>query len=58
LSERSNEFTQELKLKESSYFRDLLIFKNKTVLSLAEKVKGYDEEKIKMTRFMNITPYF
>jgi hypothetical protein len=56
--ERSNEFTQELKLKESVYFRDLLIFKEKTVLSVAERIKNSDEEKTKMTRLMNITPYF
>ena len=58
LSERSNEYTQELKLKESVYFRDLLIMQKKTVLSLAEKVKSSDEDKIKTTRLMNITPYF
>jgi hypothetical protein len=57
-SERSNDFTQELKLKESVYFRDLLILQNKTILSLADKFKSYDEEKIKMSRLMNITPYF
>jgi hypothetical protein len=58
LSEVSNEFMEELKKKESVYFRDLLIMHKTTVISLAEKAKSYDENKIKTTRFMSITPYF
>jgi hypothetical protein len=49
---------EELKKKESVYFRDLLIMHKTTVISLAEKAKSYDENKIKTTRFMSITPYF
>lgn len=58
LSEGSHEFTEELKKKESVYFRDLLMKQKTAVVSLADKAKSYDEEKIKITRLMNITPYF
>lgn len=58
LSKRSNVFSQELEKIESVYFRNLLIMHKKTVLALIDKAKIYDEEKIRASKIMEITPYF
>jgi hypothetical protein len=58
LFKRSNVFSQELQMKESVYFRDLLIKHKNAVLASDDKTKNYDQEKERFSILMNLTPYF
>jgi hypothetical protein len=58
LSKRSNVFSKELEKTESVYFRNILILQKKAVLYLVDKAKSYDEEKLRVAKLMDITPYF
>jgi hypothetical protein len=45
-------------MKESVYFRDLLIKHKNAVLASDDKTKNYDQEKERFSILMNLTPYF